>query len=135
VLEYFLTPAKSRELVPTVDFNGKWNNQHGSEMTLHVQQGGVSGKYRTGVGAPKPTEEFDVTGFCAGDVIAFTVNFGKYGSLTAWVGQVAGEPPNEILQTLWHLARNIQEQEEPDQLWEGVLAGADTFVRGQHKSR
>jgi hypothetical protein len=132
VLESFLAPAAAPAAVPQVDFNGKWNNQHGSEMTLHVQQGRVSGKYRTGVGAPGPTEEFDLAGFCSGDLIAFTVNFGKYGSLTAWVGQVAGEPPDERIQTLWHLAKNVEDPNEPKQLWAGVLTGADIFARGPH---
>jgi hypothetical protein len=102
-------------------------------MTLSGNQGLVSGKYRTGVGSPKPTEEFDLTGFCSGDLIVFTVNFGRYGSLTAWAGQVAGEPPNERIQTLWHLAKNVEDPDEPKQLWAGILAGADTFARGPHR--
>jgi len=35
---------------------------------------------------PKPTEEFDLVGFASEHLLAFTVNFGEYGSLTAWVG-------------------------------------------------
>ena len=55
-------------------------------MTIKVTGGKVTGKYRTGVGAPGPTEEFDLVGFASSDQIAFTVNFGKYGSLASWVG-------------------------------------------------
>ena len=131
MLENFLAPARSPTM-SEIDFNGTWNNQHGSEMTLSIQQHSVTGKYRTAVGAPGPTEEFDLTGFCSGDIIAFAVNFGAHGSLTAWVGQVDGKPPDETLHTMWHLARNVEETEEPDQLWAGVLTGSDRFSRGPH---
>lgn len=114
----------------TPDFNGTWYNQLHSEMQLRVSPDGqVLGRYRTGVGSPTPEEWFPLAGFSVEDVIVFTVSFARYGSLTAWAGQVAGDPPDERLQTLWHLARNVPDPEEPKQLWAGILAGADRFTR------
>ncbi|KLN59644.1 hypothetical protein WH96_16490 [Kiloniella spongiae] len=115
---------------PSEDFQGIWENGLGSQMELSVQGNDVSGIYRTNVGEPTPTEEFDLTGFASGDLITFTVNFGKYGSLTAWAGQHTVIRPGEFeIKTLWHLAKNIAEQNEPKELWSGILAGANSFVR------
>ena len=99
-------------------------------MELAVNGNEVTGTYRTNVGAPAPTEEFDIVGFVTGDLITFTVNFGMYGSLTAWAGQHTEPRPNEYeIQTLWHLAKNIADPDEPTGLWAGVLAGANVFTR------
>jgi Avidin family len=115
---------------PNVDFEGVWENRLGSQMELSVAGNTVSGTYRTNVGAPAPTEEFDLTGFVTGDLITFTVNFGKFGSLTAWAGQHTQPRPGEFeIKTLWHLARNIEDAKEPSDLWSGIWAGANTYVR------
>jgi hypothetical protein len=68
-------------------------------------------------------------GFASDDLISFTVNFGKYGSLTSWVGQLAGTGATETIKTLWHLARNVADTDEPTKLWGSILAGADDFTR------
>lgn len=115
---------------PTVDFSGTWRNQHGSEMRLTVSRNSVKGKFRTGVGQPSPKEEFDLLGFVSADLIVFTVNFGAYGSLATWAGQHTVEKKLEKIETLWHLARNVREEEEPEELWGAILTGADVFVRG-----
>ncbi len=116
--------------LPTVNFTGRWKNELASEMEIEAKTNGeVKGTYRTNVGAPEPTEEFDLVGFASGDLISFTVNFGKYGSLTAWVGQHTVVNKVEQLNTLWHLAKNVEDTEEPDKLWSAVLAGADEFTR------
>lgn len=113
-----------------VDLSGRWRNQHGSEMQLRVAPGGrLVGTYHTAVGAPSPKQEFELAGFACGDLVAFTVNFGRYGSLTAWTGQHTLVDGAERIHTLWHLAKNIPDADEPRALWAGVLAGADTFER------
>src|SRR5262245_46981995 len=92
-------------------FEGTWYNQHQSEMILRVDSvtGAVGGTYKTGVGSPQPSEPFPVVGFVADDLIAFCVNFGAYGSLTSWAGQLTEDNDGtERLETLWHLARNVQ---------------------------
>ena len=115
----------------TPNFQGKWKNRLDSEMELAVDTNSdLTGKYRTGVGQPKPTEEFDLKGFVSGDLIVFCVNFGRFGSLTSWAGQhTRDDNGNEVIYTLWHLARNVRDEDEPDELWAGILAGANEYRR------
>lgn len=55
-----------------VNFEGKWRNQHNSEMELTVvNEGTITRHYGTGVGAPKQAEQFPLVGFVAGDLIWF----------------------------------------------------------------
>ena len=116
-----------------VNFDGKWENKLGSEMEISTDSSGnIIGKYSTNVGKPDPTEIFDLTGYTSGDLIVFCVNFGKYGSLTSWAGQHTIDQQNndkEVIYTLWHLARNIKDEDEEDQLWAGILAGANEYYR------
>lgn len=115
---------------PSVDFEGFWNNHLGSQMELSVSGNNLSGVYRTNVGNPPPTEEFALVGFVTGDLITFTVNFGKYGSLTAWAGQHTEIRSGEFeIKTLWHLSKNVADADEPKDLWSSILAGANSFVR------
>lgn len=111
-------------------FAGRWANQNGSEMEISVDgHGTVSGVYRTAVGRPKSAEEFALSGFVNGDRIVFCVNFGDYGSLTAWTGRLVADAPNDaVIHTLWHLARE-HDGDGPTALWEGILAGASEFRR------
>ncbi len=113
------------------NFQGKWRNRLDSEMELAVDMSGeLTGTYRTGVGKPSPTEEFDLKGFVSGDLLVFCVNFGRYGSLTSWAGQhIRDDNGNEVIYTLWHLARNVRDEDEPDELWAGIIAGANEYRR------
>lgn len=113
-----------------VNFNGKWRNELGSEMELSVDiAGAVTGTFRTGVGSPRPEEEFDLVGFVSGDLLSFTVNFGKYSSLTSWAGQHTIVGGAERIRTSWLLAKNVEDADEPASLWGAMLTGADTFRR------
>ena len=115
---------------PKVNFNGKWRNELHSEMDLVVDTAGsVTGTYRTGVGSPSPVEEFDLVGFASADLLSFTVNFGQYGSLTSWAGQHTVQGGAERIKTMWLLAKNVEDANEPASLWGAVLTGADTFRR------
>lgn len=115
---------------PTINFNGKWRNELHSEMTLEVDaQGNVTGKYKTGVGTPTPSEEFDLVGFASGDLLSFIVNFGACGSLTSWSGQHTDENGAGVIKTIWLLARNVKDPDEPASLWGAVLTGYDNFQR------
>jgi len=114
-----------------VDFSGHWRNQRGSSIELAVDdQGRVSGTFRTAVGVPSPRETFPLCGLVTGDLIGFTVSFGVHESVTAWAGQHAIVGGRERIETLWHLARNIADEDEPRALWSAILSGADTFERG-----
>lgn len=113
-------------------FDGTWYNQYPSQMTLKVDPttGNVSGVYQTEVGAPNPGEKFSLVGFVSGDLLAFSVNFGKYGSLTSWAGQLTeNKQGKEQIDTFWHLVKNVEDADEPKKMWAAVLTGADTFLR------
>lgn len=131
MLRHFSTiSSPTNAPVPSINFAGKWRNDLNSEMDLAVDaQGNVTGKYKTGVGSPNPTEEFDLVGFATGDLLSFTVNFGTYGSLTSWAGQHTSVGGVEIIKSMWLLARNIDDANEPGKLWGAVLTGADNFRR------
>jgi hypothetical protein len=114
-----------------IDFSGTWHNQHGSEMSLTVDDNGrLAGSFCSAVGTPTPADEFPLTGFVCGDLISFTVNFGTYQSLTAWTGQHTVDDGIEKIETVWHLAVNIEDAVEKPWLWSGIRTGADTCVRG-----
>ena len=132
-IEEFLTEPLSSSgasLGGRTDLSGHWRNGLGSEMTLVVaSDGAVSGTYRTGVGLPSPAEDFPLRGYAERDLVAFVVNFGRYGSLAGWVGQHTVAGGKERIETLWHLARDVPEADEPAGLWAGILAGANLFER------
>ena len=123
--------------MPLFDFDGRWYNQHASHMDIQVDKnGGVSGSYSTAVGAPGQEEEFQLVGFAAEDQISFTVNFGKYASLTAWAGQATEDADkNAVILTFWHLTKNIPDPAEPKNQWATVLTGSDVFKRSVPKTR
>ena len=117
---------------PTIDFSGIWVNELGSEMELTVQEGRANGTYRTGVGRASPAERFELTGFASRDRIVFCVKFGTYGTLGAWAGLHSEENGVEEIYSLWHLPRDIQEDEEAkDYRWSAILTGVNTFKRKQ----
>ena len=115
---------------PSVDLTGKWKNQLNSEMTLIMDGNGkLTGKYATAVGRPSGSEEFELMGVVTGDLVSFIVNFGKYGSLTAWAGQVIEDNGKETIRTLWHLSENVKESEESNKVWGSIRAGYGLFTR------
>jgi hypothetical protein len=112
------------------DFAGRWKNQRGSWVELVVDdQGRLRGTFHTAVGVPLPEEGFPLCGFALGDLVAFSVSFGLHESVTAWAGQHTIVAGRERIETLWHLARNIADEDEPRALWSAVLAGSDVFER------
>lgn len=117
-----------------IDFAGTWHNQHGSTMDLEVgARGEVTGRFRTAVGLAEPGEEFAVTGFVQGDMVAFTVDFGARRSLTAWVGHGCVEGGVARLETLWQMVvAGPSSGARPP--WRGTWAGADTFARARSET-
>jgi hypothetical protein len=112
------------------DVSGRWFNQHGSVMDLEVDAAGrIRGSFRSGVGCPDPEETFEVLGFVAGSLIGFTVNFGRYDSITSWAGHCGTEEGQEKIYALWHMSVGIPGGGGPDRLWEAIWSGADTFLR------
>jgi hypothetical protein len=109
------------------DVSGTWHNEQGSEMVIEATaEGRLAGRFHSAVGFGTD-EEFALAGFATGNVVAFTVDFGKYGSLTSWVGHlVDGE-----LRTLWQMTLEMPHPKDPSGLWHSIWSGANTFVRGQ----
>ncbi|HWL81643.1 MAG TPA: avidin/streptavidin family protein [Roseomonas sp.] len=110
------------------DFSGARKNELGSEMTLTVQGGKLSGRYKSTVSSGGKEIEGELTGHVNGDLIAFTVNW-PTAAITAWVGQVVSVGGKDNIQTLWQMTTNIPEAQEPKGLWHSVYAGTDTFAR------
>jgi hypothetical protein len=117
----------------SVGLSGKWHNQYGSMMDVTVTPDGrMRGKYRTGVGSPNPSEEFDLSGFVSGNLVAFSVRFDPYPSLTSWVGQHAVEDGVEKLHTMWHMVVDVRKLEKKDRFWYEIHSGSDVFLRGTY---
>jgi Avidin family len=117
--------------IAKVDFSGRWRNQRGSSIELAVDdRGHVSGTFQTAVGTPSPQESFPLCGIAQGDLIAFSVGFGVHESVTGWAGQHTIVGGRERIETLWHLARNIADEDEDRALWSAILTGSDSFERG-----
>lgn len=108
-------------------FDGIWENDRGSQVTFTVKDGMLSGYYQTNVGQPDKSQKFDLTGYVQNDQITFTVNFGKYGSMTSWTGQMSKDEAGDYIRTLWHLTRDVPDAEEDKDLWKSITAGASTF--------
>jgi len=120
-----------RTQAPThaADLAGTWHNQHGSVMDLRVGgDGKITGRFKTGVGLSGCGEDFALTGFVEGDMIAFTVDFGARRSLTAWVGHACLEGGSARIETLWQMVvAGPRSGGLPS--WRGTWSGADTFSR------
>lgn len=109
--------------------NGKWYNQHGSELDLNVDSDGrLHGRFRSGVGFPQADEQFDVVGFAAGELVSFVVSFSRYDSITSWTGHFGERESTQTVYALWHMTVGLPPGHE-QQLWQGIWSGADTFVR------
>jgi len=110
-------------------YSGTWYNQHGSSMELSVSEAGeVSGKFRSGVGLSHRDESFEMTGFSAGDVIAFIADFSKYETLSTWTGHFVTDAGAPEIQANWHMAVATPPRHGRD-LWKGTWTGADVFRR------
>lgn len=125
------SPKVTNASASFANFNGRWTNELGSTMQLTVLNvGSVTGKYKTAVGSPTANEEFELVGFASGDLLTFTVNFGRYGSLTSWAGQLTEDANGSaIIKTMWLLTENVPDAQEPTKMWGSILAGANNFTR------
>jgi len=112
------------------DLDGLWINEAGSAVQISVaQDGALSGYYQTELGKPDADSQFDLTGWAQGDVVAFSVNFTGFGSITSWSGQLSTDKDGAFIRTLWQHTRDIAEEDEAEDLWRSITAGAATFRR------
>lgn len=104
---------------------GVYTNERGSRLTLDVDGTALRGSFRSAVGNVQSDKRFAVSGVVNGDVVGFVVDFGGAGSVGAWSGQQRGDD----LVLLWHLSREVKDDEEKMGLWSSVLTGSDVFTR------
>ncbi|MEM7727679.1 MAG: avidin/streptavidin family protein [Pseudomonadota bacterium] len=110
--------------------DGVWVNEAGSAVELRVGEAGrLSGAYRTELGAPDADSRFPLTGWVQGDVVAFSVRFTGFGSITSWSGQLSEDENGPFIRTLWHYTKDIPDEQEAEDLWKTINAGAATFRR------
>ncbi|MGB3455483.1 MAG: avidin/streptavidin family protein [Litorimonas sp.] len=110
------------------ELDGTWVNEAGSAVEIAVAEDGrLSGVYRTELGAPDAQEGFALTGWVQGDVVAFSVSFTGFGSITSWSGQMSEDEDGLFLRTLWHYTKDIPDADEAEDLWRTVNAGFAVF--------
>ncbi|MGB6231675.1 MAG: avidin/streptavidin family protein [Litorimonas sp.] len=115
-------PAQAHQL------DGLWVNEAGSAVEIAVaEDGSLSGTYRTELGRPDADSRFPLTGWAQGDVVAFSVSFTGFGSITSWSGQLSEDQEGPFIRTLWHYTKDIPDAEEAEDLWRTLNAGAATF--------
>lgn len=110
-------------------FLGVWQNDRGSVVNFTSTKEILSGYYQTQLGQPDKSQKFPLTGFVQGDLITFTVNFTGYGSITSWSGQLSKDERGDYIRTLWHLTRDVEDDQEKTDLWRSITAGASDFRR------
>lgn len=102
-----------------------WKNELGSTATLKVDSNGsVSGSYINGAPSSCTTtgQDYPLTGYCNGNAITFTVNWGsRCSSLTSWSGVYYAN--TQKIATLWYLVTGGAPS------WNSTVAGADTFTK------
>lgn len=114
------------------DLDGLWVNEAGSGVEILVaDDGSLTGHYRTELGKPDAASQFALTGWVQGDVVAFSVSFTDFGSITSWSGQLSADEDGAFIRTLWQHTRDIAEADEAEDLWRSITAGAATFRRAR----
>jgi hypothetical protein len=113
---------------------GIWHNQHGSELELELSpEGRISGSFRSATGLARGAGGCEISGFVAGDLIAFCANFGEFDSLTAWAGHITVDAGESRIHTQWQMTVALPPRGAAEQLWKGVWTGSDSFRRGAAK--
>jgi hypothetical protein len=111
---------------------GVWTNQMGSTLTIvsvDANSGRVDGSYVT---SDDPSESFPLIGWVntaapasSGNhavSIAWTVRWGKFGSITSWTGVYGTVDHTVQIIGQWNLSRPNSGSE-----WDHILAGQDRF--------
>lgn len=107
---------------------GTWQNEAGSAVTFEVGGDGVlHGYYQTELGAPDSDSRFPLTGWVQGDVVAFSVSFTGFGSITSWSGQLTEDEDGPYLRTLWHYTKDIPDEAEDEDIWKTINSGYAEF--------
>jgi hypothetical protein len=127
------TPVEPPELRAVL---GTWYNQHGSELVLESSgERKLSGYFKSRSGLAKGGERCAVTGYVAGDLVAFVVDFGRFDSLTAWTGHFVIESDEPRIRACWHMSVKVPLRHADDELWRGTWTGEDEFRRAPFGAR
>ena len=127
-LAFMAIPACAQTNAADNPLSGTWVNDAGSAVTLCLSgTGQLSGIYQTELGAPDPESEFPLTGWVNGDVLAFSVRFDGFGSITSWSGQLTEDDKGPFIRTLWHYTKDIPDAEEPEDIWRTINSGYAIF--------
>ncbi|KTF39451.1 avidin/streptavidin family protein [Xanthomonas translucens] len=113
---------------------GDWGNQLGSTLRITAVQpsGQLSGTYTSPSGTTGSAYPLigwftnPVAGSTASSnlpAITFSVQWGSYGSMTAWVGTCDPSSGVPTITTVWHLARTSSQYS-----WDHLLTNSDVFV-------
>ena len=115
-------------------FQGEWTNQIGSTLSVssvNPQTGALAGTYQSPSGTAG--QKFAVTGWVNnapaqpnGDnasVISFSVQWGRYGTITSWTGSCKDEKGVPTIRTLWHLATPNSSFS-----WDHIVSNSDVFT-------
>ncbi|MCW7539664.1 avidin/streptavidin family protein [Aquabacterium sp. A7-Y] len=112
---------------------GEWTNQLGSTLSIHSVDHG-SGKILGSYVSPSGTqgEKEELVGWINSSqatsesnvlAIAFSVQWGSYGSITSWTGFCENKGGTPTITTFWHLVRSSSRF-----TWDHMLTGSDVFV-------
>ncbi|WDD90204.1 avidin/streptavidin family protein (plasmid) [Burkholderia sp. FERM BP-3421] len=113
---------------------GAWGNQLGSTMNIQSVDpvtGAITGTYRSPSGTSG--QQFPLVGWTNtapaqvgqdnATLVTFTVNWGNYGTITAWSGLCRTQNQVSTISALWHFA-----QSNAQFSWSHVQTGQDVFT-------
>lgn len=113
---------------------GAWVNDQGSTLTIKSIDPSTSmikGTYKSPSGTTG--QAFNLTGWVNHskpvkkannfNTIAFSVQWGKYGSITSWTGYCLNKKNTPTIKTIWNLVRSNSQFD-----WDHILTNSDTFI-------
>lgn len=115
------------------DIKGAWINDLGSTLTISEvsTDGSIKGTYSSPSGTSGET--FPLVGWTNHAakkpdidnvrVVSFSVNWGKYGSVTSWSGGCATKDGKPTISTIWNLVRSNSQFD-----WDHILTNSDVFT-------
>ncbi len=115
------------------DISGEWINQNGSTVKLVVQDGAVSGWYRSAKGRAAIAKRYRLIGQQNGELVTFQVDWqdadANLHAITAFSGRIIGG--GREIHTVWTLVRQFEDvqQSNPTGAWNAFLTNADVFKR------
>lgn len=120
---------------PTCEkLKGEWINELGSTLSIdkiNSSNGSIAGTYQSPSGTEGKKHELvgwtntakAVPSENNATVVSFSVNWGKYGSVTSWSGTCSVKSGVPTIKTIWNLARSNSDFE-----WDHIITNSDTFI-------